>query len=69
MKWTGLNELREKFTSFFESKGHLKLESFSLIPENDDSLLLINSGMAPMKIFYRGGYPASKKSYDVPKMY
>ena len=49
MKWTGLNELREKFMSFFESKGHLKLESFSLIPENDDSLLLINSGMAPMK--------------------
>lgn len=52
MKWTGLNELREKFTSFFESKGHLKLESFSLIPENDKSLLLINSGMAPMKKYF-----------------
>ena len=45
----GLNELREMFLSYFESKGHLRLPSFSLIPQNDKSLLLINSGMAPMK--------------------
>lgn len=54
MKWTGLNELREMFTSFFESKGHLKLDSFSLVPQNDNSLLLINSGMAPMKKYFTG---------------
>ena len=49
MKNYGLNELREMFLSFFETKGHLRLPSFSLIPQNDASLLLINSGMAPMK--------------------
>lgn len=54
MKWTGLNELREKYLSFFESKGHLRLPSFSLIPNGDKSLLLINSGMAPMKKFFTG---------------
>ena len=47
-KFYGVNELREMFLSFFESKGHLRLPSFSLIPQNDQSLLLINSGMAPM---------------------
>ncbi len=50
----GLNELREMFLSFFESKGHLRLPSFSLIPQNDASLLLINSGMAPMKPYFKG---------------
>ena len=50
----GLNELREMFLSYFESKGHLRLPSFSLIPQNDASLLLINSGMAPMKPFFKG---------------
>ena len=50
----GLNELREMFLSFFESKGHLRLPSFSLIPQNDASLLLINSGMAPMKPWFTG---------------
>ena len=50
----GLNELREIFLSFFESKGHLRLPSFSLVPQNDASLLLINSGMAPMKPFFTG---------------
>ncbi len=50
----GLNELREMFLSFFESKGHLRLPSFSLIPQNDASLLLINSGMAPMKPYFTG---------------
>ena len=54
MKWTGLNELREKYLSFFESKEHLRLPSFSLVPNNDKSLLLINSGMAPMKKFFTG---------------
>ncbi len=50
----GLNELREMFLKFFESKGHLRLPSFSLIPQNDASLLLINSGMAPMKPYFTG---------------
>ena len=54
MKWTSLNDLREKFLSFFESKGHKRLPSFSLVPNNDKSLLLINSGMAPMKKFFTG---------------
>ena len=54
MKNFGVNELREMFLSFFETKGHLRLPSFSLIPQNDPSLLLINSGMAPMKPFFTG---------------
>ena len=54
MKWTSLNELREKYLSFFESKGHLRLPSFPLVPNNDKSLLLINSGMAPMKKYFTG---------------
>ena len=53
-KQFGLNELREMFLAFFETKGHLRLPSFSLIPQNDPSLLLINSGMAPMKPFFTG---------------
>ena len=62
MKWTSLNELREKYLSFFESKGHLRLPSFSLVPNNDKSLLLINSGMAPMKKFFTGEVtPPSKR--------
>ncbi len=54
MQWTSLNDLREKYLSFFESKGHLRLKSFSLVPNNDKSLLLINSGMAPMKKYFTG---------------
>ena len=54
MKAFGLNELREMFLSFFESKGHLRLPSFSLVPQNDPSLLLINSGMAPLKPYFTG---------------
>ena len=54
MKWTSLNDLRESYLSFFESKGHLRLPSFPLIPHNDKSLLLINSGMAPMKKYFTG---------------
>lgn len=54
MEWTGLNELREKYLSFFESKDHMRLPSFPLIPQGDKSLLLINSGMAPMKKYFTG---------------
>ncbi|MBQ3141169.1 MAG: hypothetical protein IJC25_04320, partial [Clostridia bacterium] len=54
MKWTGLNELREKYLSFFESKGHLRLASASLLPSDDKSLLLINAGMAPLKKYFSG---------------
>ncbi len=54
MKWTSLNDLREAFLSFFEEKGHLRLPSYSLVPQGDRSLLLINSGMAPMKKFFTG---------------
>ena len=62
MKWTSLNDLREKYLSFFESKGHLRLSSFSLVPNNDKSLLLINSGMAPMKKYFTGEVtPPSKR--------
>lgn len=62
MKYMGLNELREKYLSFFESKGHLRLESFPLIPKEDKSLLLINSGMAPLKKYFTGEItPPSKR--------
>ncbi len=54
MKWTSLNDLREKYLAFFESKDHLRLPSYPLVPRNDPSLLLINSGMAPMKKFFTG---------------
>ena len=54
MKWTGLNELREKYLQFFESKGHLRLPSFSLVPNGDKSLRLINSGLAPMTKYFTG---------------
>ncbi|MBE6541856.1 MAG: alanine--tRNA ligase [Ruminococcaceae bacterium] len=54
MQWTSVNDLREKYLSFFESKGHLRLPSFPLVPQGDKSLLLINSGMAPMKKFFTG---------------
>lgn len=62
MQWTGLNELREKFLAFFETKSHLRLSSFPLIPKDDNSLLLINSGMAPMKKYFTGEVtPPSKR--------
>ena len=54
MEKYGVNQLREMFLSFFETKGHLRLPSFSLVPQNDASLLLINSGMAPMKPYFKG---------------
>ena len=61
MEWTGLNELREKFLSFFESKDCLRLPSFSLVPKDDNSLLLINSGMAPMKKYFTGEVTPPRK--------
>lgn len=54
MKWTGLNELRDMYLRFFESKGHLRHKSFPLVPQNDNSLLLINAGMAPLKPYFTG---------------
>ena len=54
MKKYGVNELRKMFLDFFESKGHLAMKSFSLVPHNDNSLLLINSGMAPLKPYFTG---------------
>lgn len=54
MKWTSLNDLRESYLAFFESKGHLRHESYSLIPDGDKSLLLINAGMAPLKKYFTG---------------
>lgn len=61
MQWTGLNDLREKYLSFFETKGHLRLKSFPLIPKDDNSLLLINSGMAPMKKYFTGEVTPPRK--------
>ena len=54
MQKYGVNELRKMFLDFFESKEHLKMKSFSLVPHNDKSLLLINSGMAPLKPYFTG---------------
>lgn len=62
MEWTGLNEIREKYLRFFETKEHLRLPSFPLIPQDDKSLLLINAGMAPMKKYFTGEVtPPSKR--------
>ncbi|MEG1886825.1 MAG: alanine--tRNA ligase-related protein, partial [Oscillospiraceae bacterium] len=61
MEWMSLNTLREKYLSFFEEKGHLRLGSFPLVPQNDNSLLLINSGMAPMKKFFTGEITPPRK--------
>lgn len=61
MKFMGVNEIREKYLSFFESKEHLRMASASLVPQNDKSLLLINSGMAPLKPFFTGQQIPPKK--------
>ena len=54
MKYMGLNEIRAKYLNFFESKGHLKMDSFPLVPQNDKSILLINAGMTPLKPYFTG---------------
>lgn len=70
MKSYGLNELRKKYLEFFESKGHLALPSFSLVPENDKSLLLINAGMAPAEtIFYRTGNSSENTCDNLSEVY
>ena len=62
MKVIGLNEIRESYLRFFEEKGHLRLESSSLVPKDDKSLLLINAGMAPLKPYFTGlKIPPSKR--------
>ena len=66
MQKYGVNELRRMFLEFFESKEHLAMKSFSLVPHNDKSLLLINSGMAPLKPYFTG---QEKKSDNLPEMY
>ena len=69
MKNFGLNELREMFLAFFETKGHLRLPSFSLIPQNDASLLLINSGMAPLKPYFTGQEIPPKRRLHLPEVH
>ena len=61
MEWQSLNDIREKYLAFFETKGHLRLPSFSLIPQGDKSLLLINAGMAPMKKYFTGEITPPRK--------
>ncbi len=61
MEWTGLNDLREKYLKFFESKEHLRLPSFPLVPQGDKSILLINAGMTPMKKYFTGEETPPKK--------
>ncbi len=70
MQKYGVNELRRMFLDFFESKGHLVMKSFSLVPHNDNSLLLINSGMAPLKPYFTGtGDSAQETCGHLPEVY
>ena len=66
MKKYGVNELRQMFLDFFESKGHLVMNSFSLVPQNDKSLLLINAGMAPLKPYFTGAEIPPRTRVFVP---
>ena len=68
MQKYGVNELRRMFLEFFESKEHLAMKSFSLVPHNDNSLLLINSGMAPLKPYFTG-QEIPPQSHHMPEMY
>ena len=63
----GLNELREMYLKFFESKGHLRLPSFSLVPQNDKSILLINAGMTPMKPWSQRALRSSMRRQPCPE--
>ena len=67
MNWVSLNDIREKYLSFFESKGHLRQPSYPLIPKDDKSLLLINAGMAPLKKFFTG--EVTQADDDLPEMH
>ena len=70
MKSYGVNELRKMFLDFFESKDHLVMKSFSLVPQNDKSLLLINAGMAPLKPYFTGQeVPPEDQSCDLSEVY
>ena len=69
MEKLGLNEIREAYLKFFESKDHLRMKSFSLVPKNDPSLLLIPAGMAFKKIFHWGGEASEKTGNDLSEMY
>ncbi len=70
MQWTGLNELREKYLHYFETKGHLRLGSFPLVPKDDPSLLLINSGMAPHEeMVPRSGGAAPPPCDNLPEVH
>ena len=69
MKKYGVNELRKMFLDYFESKGHLVMKSFSLVPHNDNSLLLINAGGSAQAILYRTGDPAEKTGGYLPEVY
>jgi len=70
MQYMGLNEIREKFLEYFEGKGHLRMQSSSLVPKNDKSLLLINSGMAPLKTYFTGQEtPPSKRAATCQKCF
>jgi alanyl-tRNA synthetase len=61
MEFLSLNTIREKYLAFYETKGHLRLPSFSLVPQNDKSLLLINAGMAPLKAYFTGELTPPRK--------
>ena len=69
MKNYGVNELRRMYLEFFESKDHLKMNSFSLVPHNDNSLLLINAGMAPLKPYFTGQEIPPRKRCKNPMSY
>ena len=69
VKKYGVNELRKMFLDFFESKGHLAMKSFSLVPHNDNSLLLINSGMAPLKPYFTGQEIPSYPRVHLPEVH
>ena len=70
MEKLGLNEIRERFLRFFESKGHLRIQSYPLVPQNDNSLLLINAGMAPLKHYFTGELtPPAPPGDRLPKVH
>ena len=70
MEKYGVNQLRQMYLDFFKSKGHLVMKSFSLVPHNDKSLLLINAGMAPLKPYFTGsGMPPCQSGGYLPEMY